>query len=1750
MTNYNPPPTVQAGSGQTVTEGGTITLNGTATDDNNDDLTYLWSHNSTLDIVLSNAASPSTTLTAPQVDADTTIALTLSVDDGANTATDTLTLIITDVGAGIGAVTTGNVGAGTDFVTTWRTTTAGEPITIPVGGATGTYAVDWGDGTVSADVSGDQTHAYDDPGTHTVRISGDFTRIHLNSEQPNAGKIRSIEQWGDIRWESMDSAFKGTSQMAYRATDAPNLSGVTDMALMFKDSSFNGDISAWGVSSVTDMSYMFAGSSFNGDLSGWDVSSVQNMEAMFAGSSFNGDLPDWDVSSVTSMHNMFASAYSFNGDISGWDVHSVTDMNAVFASAHAFKGDLSGWDVSSVIDMNNTFNGAHSFNGDISDWDVSSATHMSRMFRNALSFNGDLSDWDVSSAANMVDMFDNATSALDQNLGKWYIVLDSTSIDHGDAPGVVGRVSAQNRFLDWQVPSYGIGLGGDSGSFEMDGTRLMLKEATEDLPAKLSYTANITSAGGFGAGNFHLINVTVTNYNPPPTVQAGPGQTVTEGGTITLNGTATDDNNDDLTYLWSHNSTLDIVLSNAASPSTTLTAPQVDADTTIALTLSVSDGKESGTDTMTVTVLDVPNRLPSVEAGDDQSVSEGATVSLAGSATDPDDATLAYSWSHDSALPITFANASSPSTAFTAPQVDENTAIILTLTVSDGKGSGTDTMTVTVLDVPNRLPSVEAGDDQSVNEGATVSLAGSATDPDDATLAYSWSQISGSPTVDLLGVGTPSPTFTAPQVFSEIRLVFELAVSDETDIVTDTVTITVNNVSSDSEFVTTWRTTSPNESVTIPVGGATGTYTVDWGDGSVFAHVTGDQRHAYADAGEYAVSISGDFTRIHLDGKQPNANRLQSIDRWGDIRWESMEGAFSKATKMTYVATDIPDLSQVASTSRMFENAYAFNGNLSSWNTSQVTDMSGMFRNALIFNGNLSSWNTSQVTDMSRIFENALHFNGDISAWNTSQVTDMSGMFGYALSFNGDISAWNTSQVTDMSGMFTSAELFNGDVSAWNVSGVADMSGMFDYAYSFSKNLGKWYIVPNSTSISGLDGSIAISAQSATLDRQNPIYTIDDSAHDGDKFQITGGNLLTLKDGQSVNPGQYSVTIKSTGSFGTGNSKTITVTVSDVPANSLPSVEAGDDQSVNEGATTNLAGSATDPDDATLTYSWSHDLALDIAFANASSSSTTFTAPQVDENTAIIFTLTVSDEKGSGTDTVTVTVLDVPANSLPSVEAGDDQSVNEGATTNLAGSATDPDDATLTYSWSHDSALDIIFTNATSPSTTFTAPQVDENTAIIFTLTASDGKGSGTDTVTVTVLDVTANAPPTVNAGADQIVQEGVSVTLTGNATDPDGDPLVYQWSHDSTLPITFANTTSPSTTFTAPVVDAETTVTITLTVSDDDESVSDTLTLTITDVPVINPIIVQPVPDTPQNLVANSTHNSITLTWDQPDDDSITGYKILSRTPATQNQLSTLVENTGSQGTSYTATDLDADTRYVFRVMAINESGESTRSNFVRISTSANTPPAIQPVPDAPQNLVASSTHNSITLTWDQPDDDSITGYKIFSRTPATQNQLSTLVENTGSQGTSYTATDLDADTRYVFRVMAINESGESTRSNFVEISTSANNIIITNNPPTVDAGSDQTVAEGGTVTLTGSAADADNDDLTYLWSHDSSMDIVFGSADSLSTTITAPQVDAETTVTVTLTASDDDESVSDTLTLTITDVSSQQPAYRRRRL
>ena len=94
----------------------------------------------------------------------------------------------------------------------------------------------------------------------------------------------------------------------------------------------------------------------------------------------------------------------------------------------------------------------------------------------------------------------------------------------------------------------------------------------------------------------------------------------------------------------------------------------------------------------------------------------------------------------------------------------------------------------------NTGPTADAGPDQTVEEGASVTLDGSgSSDPDDDTLTYTWEQTDGTPMVTLNNASAESPTFTAPANLSaNAVLVFSLTVNDGTsDSTPDPVRISV-----------------------------------------------------------------------------------------------------------------------------------------------------------------------------------------------------------------------------------------------------------------------------------------------------------------------------------------------------------------------------------------------------------------------------------------------------------------------------------------------------------------------------------------------------------------------------------------------------------------------------------------------------------------------------------------------------------------------------------------------------------------------------------------------------------------------------------------------------------------------------------------------------------------------------------------------------------------------------------------------
>jgi hypothetical protein len=244
-------------------------------------------------------------------------------------------------------------------------------------------------------------------------------------------------------------------------------------------------------------------------------------------------------------------------------------------------------------------------------------------------------------------------------------------------------------------------------------------------------------------------------------------------------------------------------------------------------------------------------------------------------------------------------------------------------------------------------------------------------------------------------------------------------------------------------------------------------------------------------------------------------------------------------------------------------------------------------------------------------------------------------------------------------------------------------------------------------------------------------------------------------------------------------------------SNQAPLANAGPDQNVNEGVTVNLSGAnSTDPEGGALTYSWLQVTGAPVTLSNPLAAQTTFMPPNVGPNGETLgFQLTVTDSGGlQSADTCLVNVLWM--NQPPSANAGADLSVNEGTVVTLNGSSSsDPDGSALSYEWFQLGGTTVALSSASVAQPTFVAPAVGgAGESLSFQLTVTDPSGArARDTCIVNVVSV--NQPPAANAGPDQNVNEGVSVTLNGTGSaDPDGGILAYSWLQTTGAPVTLDN--------------------------------------------------------------------------------------------------------------------------------------------------------------------------------------------------------------------------------------------------------------------------------------------------------------------------------------------------------------------------
>ncbi|MFT3838765.1 MAG: myxosortase-dependent M36 family metallopeptidase [Myxococcaceae bacterium] len=562
---------------------------------------------------------------------------------------------------------------------------------------------------------------------------------------------------------------------------------------------------------------------------------------------------------------------------------------------------------------------------------------------------------------------------------------------------------------------------------------------------------------------------------------------------------------------------------------------------------------------------------------------------------------------------------------------------------------------------------------------------------------------------------------------------------------------------------------------------------------------------------------------------------------------------------------------------------------------------------------------------------------------------------------------------------------------------------------------------------------------------------------------------------------------------GTAYSSPVTRTVNITNVDRAPTAAAGNDQTVNERVLVTLSGSGSDPDGDAVTYGWIQTAGPAVTLNNATTATPSFVAPDVTVGGATLsFQLTVTAGTLNAISTTNVEVQNV--NQAPTVNAGAAKAVDERTVVQLHGSALDPDGDAVTYTWTQVSPATPVVTlsDATDPSATFTAPEVNADTDFTFELSATDGIAPAvTAQVVVTVKNV--NRAPVAVAVAPPTANEHTTVTLDGaGSSDPDGDTLTYAWAVTGTGPTgsQLNNATQAAATFDTGDVSADTPVTLTLTVSDGTLSSTATVVVNVLDknnAPVA--VATGPASANSRSVVTldgsgstDADGNPLTYLWSQ-----VAGPGV---------QLS----DASAIAPTFTAPQVTTDTTVGF-VLTVSDGSLSNTSAPVSIVIHKDNR---KPVANAGEALTVDEGAQVKLLgaLSSDPDGDGLT--YTWTQTAGTP---SVTLSSATTANPTFTAPDVSADTELTFSLVVNDGAVDSDPATVVVTVKNVNS----NTSPIAKPIAQMLVDPGVKVTLDASgSSDPDGDPLTFKWKQVSGDTVTLDHDDVAKPAFTAPKKDA----------------------------------------
>ena len=292
--------------------------------------------------------------------------------------------------------------------------------------SSGTYTVNWGDGTseeVSSGTTAYHTYDYSDADLTSTSLpykqavvvvtptTANLLTVDLNIKHSTSGLQTYSSGWLDIvaslpnastgKPLTISASTQNVFMCALECVSIKTLGAHTDTSYMFSGCNSLQSVPLFDTSSVTSMNYMFNGCyslqsvplfntsavsntsyMFNGCYSLQSVplfntSAVSNTSYMFYNCSSLQSVPALNMVAVTSMSHMFNGCYSLQS-VPLFDTSSVTSTSYMFNNCRSLQS-VPLFDTSSVTSMNSMFSGCNSLQS-VPALNMVAVTSMSNMF--------------------------------------------------------------------------------------------------------------------------------------------------------------------------------------------------------------------------------------------------------------------------------------------------------------------------------------------------------------------------------------------------------------------------------------------------------------------------------------------------------------------------------------------------------------------------------------------------------------------------------------------------------------------------------------------------------------------------------------------------------------------------------------------------------------------------------------------------------------------------------------------------------------------------------------------------------------------------------------------------------------------------------------------------------------------------------------------------------------------------------------------------------------------------------------------------------------------------------------------------------------------------------------------------------------------------------------------------------------------------------------------------------------------------